>query len=94
MMNLPDTLSDPWPPYVERIAKWLGEHEWLDQDTFDALARDARVEARPYDRRAMILPFSGGVSCFIAAIQEMARNGLVEARERGGKVEYRLREAA
>ncbi len=77
----------------EAVASWLSSNGWLNQDEFDRLSRDLRRS----HRKVSIHSFTGDTVIFpqgdlhIGVVQEMARAGLVDVRERAGKVEYRLK---
>lgn len=66
--------------------------EWINQDAFDAAARNHRAppQVREYAPDDYMPPFGYGPSTrHIWGAQVAVSKGLIETRRRGGRVEYR-----
>ena len=92
-MTLPKSVS-AYADECEAVLSWLSADVWLDQCQFDRKSLEWKlVPDRPsrlhhFTGDAIIPPMCGDLN--LAILQEMMRAGLVQARRRKSRIEYRL----
>ena len=77
----------------EAVRSWLSTDAWLNQHDFDRKSfewkhSDRKATIHSYTGETIVPPMNGDLN--LAILQEFMRDGMVEGRERGGVIEYRL----
>jgi hypothetical protein len=90
-MTFPESIR-AYKDECEAVASWLKDG-WLDQDEFDAkstefIRADRMASVHQITEGTVVPPIWGGVT--LAVLHEMQAAGMVEARQRDGRIEYRL----